>query len=612
MKKQIITGALLLLGTCGSVFPNDAIYSYSDLEKPLIRYGNQKSDTYDVAVHMTNLGLEGLQIKGINVPFLESEDITDIKVWLASELTLIDYQNSPDIISIAGSVENEVLSVEFPEPYLIPEQGVYVGYSFTVNEFNENTMGPVILGEGDSPEGFFFHTTKKYLKWTNMAERIGFVSAMSVIITGDKVPLDGGYIELAGDLMFDSHSEQFSIPLTYTFMGSRPVENLTFEYSYNSGKVLSSEVNFDPARDIQFTGVLPLALPVANEATLGVNNFKIRLSAINGSTLYNEEETIESSLYSFEFFPVKKTLVEEYAGLWCGYCPVGFAVSEYMEDNYPEDFICISYHSNDAMETLPYTDYPMLVNAYPTFTINRNWMGDPYYGKNGAGFQFLEDWQSSLTKFTPASIEISSLDYDALAAKINVETDVTFVINPENDCSVFYVLLGDGMQDKDWLQTNYYSGSSPFLYDLPGMEPFINGGTYIEGLVFNNVPIKNSDLLGVSGSLPASSEIEPNLSYETDYSFDLSDTLSGRGYDLLKLSKQIKVIVGVVDTVTGEVLNCAQAFVSGFGETSVQNINESIEEEYYTVSGTRINKEDLKSGIYIMIKEGMAKKIYIP
>lgn len=70
--------------------------------------------------------------------------------WLSSELKLKRkngrYLNAPDIAEATATVTDGVLSVSFAEPYVIPAEGVYVGYSFEVIELDASTSAPVSTG----------------------------------------------------------------------------------------------------------------------------------------------------------------------------------------------------------------------------------------------------------------------------------------------------------------------------------------------------------------------------------------------------------------------------------------------------------------------------------
>lgn len=605
---NILAGCALVLAM-SPVYATEINYSYADLSGQLAAFGSPKADSYDVAIKITNFGHENTEVAGIRVLFPESDDITGLSAWISTELKLVDNKNVPDLVSVEAFVENEYLMASFPEGFTIPEEGLFVGYSFTVEKHNEETQWPIILGNGDNPNGLYLHTAKKYYSWLNYYENIGKVSAMEVTLRGDFAENDGE-IAFASPLNFGANEAEFEIPLTFTNYGGKPIGSMEFEYSYNGNPANSTVVNFDPAMEIPFTGTTPLSIFVENKADNGSNLFSLTLTKINDQTVANPGASIETTLNAFAELPKKRVLVEEFTGLWCGYCPRGWAALEYMSENYPDDFVAISYHSRDDMETVPYYDYPVSVSSYPVSCIDRKTSGDPFFGSGFSGFGFLDEWKEAGNAFTPATIEITGVSYDPETKVVNAETATSFITDMDDECRVFYILVADGLEDPSWLQVNYLTGESFSDYGIPQIEQFLDGEIYIEGLVFNDVPVVYSDPKGVEGSLPAAGEIKAGESYAGSYQFLTDGAVSTRGVDLIGMAKGIRVIAGVANAVTGEVLNCTVANVDGI--TGISHIMDSeSSSEIYTVSGIKVTGNELAPGTYIRRVNGKSEKFVV-
>ncbi|MBD5355616.1 MAG: hypothetical protein HDR88_01215 [Bacteroides sp.] len=601
--------ATLVLATCTVTgHANEVEYSYANLEGEFIAYGNPKADNYDVAVKMTNLGFSNASVKGIKVMFPESSDISECKAWLSTELKIENNKNVANLTTVDAIVKDGYLTATFPDGFVIPEEGIFVGYSFSVTQYNDETRGPVILGNGNNPDGFYMHTSRKYYDWVNMYDRTSLVSAMQIVLSGD-FPNNNGTISLDTDLNFTVSQDEFEIPLTFTNFGSLPIESMEFSYSFNGTDTYTSTSTFDPALQLQFTGTIPLTVYIDNKAEAGKNDFEISLSKINGEEVSNSEATIKALLYAFANVPKRRVLVEEYTGLWCGYCPRGYAAMEYMATNYPDDYVGISYHSNDAMETVPYTDYPWFVTAFPVSTIDRQEQGDPFYWNDFSGFGFLTAWEKQLQKFTPASIDLSQVEFNAESNKVTLAADVSFIKQPENDCRIFYILTANGLSDNSWIQTNYLSGESFDSYGIEEIREFIEGPAAIPGLIFNDIPVKWSELNGIEGSLPEASAIVADKIYNNSIEFDLNNASSAQGLDMIGKASSIRAIAGVVDCVTGEVLNCAVAMVSDItGVTVIDETEPDI--VYYDLNGIRINQVT-NPGIYLRRIGNKTEKIFI-
>ncbi len=608
MKLHNILATILL--TTGAIIghANEVTYSYANLDGELIAYGNPKADNYDVAIKMTNLGFENISVKGIKVMFPDTPDISGCKAWLSTELKVENNQNVVDLTTVEATVADGYLSATFPDGFVIPEEGIFVGYSFCVEQYNDDTRGPVILGNGNNPDGFYMHTSRKYYSWVNMYDRTNLVSAMEIILSGD-FPSNNGSINLETDLNFSLSQDELEIPLTFTNYGSLPIESMEFSYSFNGSDTYTCSTTFDPALNLQFTGTTPLTIFIDNKAEAGRNDFELSLSKINGEEISNPEATLTAPLYIFANVPKRRVLVEEYTGLWCGYCPRGYAAMEYMATNYPDDYVGVSYHSRDAMETVPYTDYPWLVTAFPVSTIDRLEQGDPFFWNDFSGFGFLSAWEKELKKFTPASVDLSNVAYDADSNTVSLTADVSFIKEPANDCSIFYILTANGLSDDTWVQTNYLSGENFDNYGIEAIREFVEGPGAITGLVFNDIPVKWTNLKGVEGSLPDAIAIIPDNIYSHSIEFGLSDTLSAQGFDLIGQASSIRAIAGVVDNVTGEVLNCAVAMIDGLSGVDGVSVEDS-DVEFYTIDGIKIN-QPTDSGIYLRRSGKKIEKILV-
>ena len=56
----------------------------------------------------------------------------------------------------------------FNTPYVVPEEGVYVGYSFTVTDAETEAAKPVAVVAGENPDAFYLHTSRTKLRWGSM------------------------------------------------------------------------------------------------------------------------------------------------------------------------------------------------------------------------------------------------------------------------------------------------------------------------------------------------------------------------------------------------------------------------------------------------------------
>ena len=128
-------------------------------------FGYNKKETYDVAIRIQDPALTGTSITAMKV-FLpvENEWVENLSGWLSSELKLENKVNAPDIASCQATLADRFLSVTFDQPYTITEEGVYVGYSFTVKQLADYSNYPIAGVKGDNPDGLYVHSSRTRLK----------------------------------------------------------------------------------------------------------------------------------------------------------------------------------------------------------------------------------------------------------------------------------------------------------------------------------------------------------------------------------------------------------------------------------------------------------------
>ena len=161
-------------------------YGVSDL----MYWGTKKVETYDIAIRLCDPMLTGKQVAALQVPFPSTAGMADFKAWITTELKLEKNAdgkkvNVPNVTEVAGTPVDDVLTVYFPEPYTIPAEGVYVGYSFTLTALEDQGTTPVATTGDVHPDGFYVHTSRTFLNWESRSEGQNRVSAMKVLLSYD-------------------------------------------------------------------------------------------------------------------------------------------------------------------------------------------------------------------------------------------------------------------------------------------------------------------------------------------------------------------------------------------------------------------------------------------
>ncbi len=581
----------ILLTACAafSASAAEVDYCYADLADDTQSWGTTKSETYDVAIRLKDPALTGASIKGLRVRLADAGSLSGISGWLSQELHLESKLNVPDICSVEGTVSDGVLTVTFEEPYVITDAGVYAGYSFVVETLTEESRKPLATGLGTNPDGLYIHSSRTYLKWRSIADNIGMVSALEVLLDGD---FDDPSISIAANpsYYFAVSADVAEIPVSLGCYSAAPLESIDLVASAPGVEPISYTQVFDPALSLQFAHSTEVALKLPNVFSKGTHDLTLTIAKVNGQDNLNAARTATTAVTAISQVPVKRPLMEEYTGLWCGWCTRGFAALEYLNETYPDRFVAVAYHnggSDDPMTTVATKDYPNNVAGFPDSYLDRVTEGDPYYGSSNNGFGMEEDWKARCEMFSPIHIAGTAL-LDKDTNTVDVNATATAVLNEGADYKVQVMLTGDGLSDPSWKQSNYlanYYTQTDGAFSIPQALAFCQGGEYgkptVSNLVFNDVLIMRSLVAPLAQS--ATLVVDEPMAINT--TFNLNDALGYTGLNLAEMAKKLNAVVVVINANTGAVSNTLKIEVTdGTGVSSVSDA-EVVSTAWYDLQG---------------------------
>lgn len=532
--RRIFLILMVLYCTVNSVaFAFEFTYNHS-CEEPLW-YGTGKTEMYDVAVRIDNPTLYGKTITGLKVEV--PEGLQDISGWISSDLRLKKRNgknvNDPDLASQPGVIDDSFLTVSFDSPVIVPQGGCYVGYTFT----NSNAyVDPVAVGKGTAPSGLYMHTSRTKLKWGSISETTDRVSSMTISFAEDIPPYSAVF---KSPLALGVIEEPIDVNCVIVNCGYEAIDNI--EYSWTAGKYSGSGlVSVDVPG--YFGAEKKVKLNITPIVDSGEYALGLRVVKVNGKSVNDPE--VEGKLTMYPFLPVNRPLVEEYTGLWCGWCPRGYVALERMRELYGDQFIAAAYHDGDPMAFS--FDTPNRPSGYPAAFVNRSFAVDLAC--------IDSEWETYRQNIPLGDLEISVDWGDSSNNSIKVNAETRFVRNFEGaDYRLCYLLIADGLDNPKWKQHNSFSGGSAEEY--PYMDNhfgriFLDGDDYVQGLTFNDVAVLSSNIEGIRGSVP--SNIVAGMKYTHSWTFDITD-LDHSVYDN---SDKFRVIAILIDGKTGKFINC--------------------------------------------------------
>lgn len=592
-KRNIFTSlaaCLLLMPVAASA--QESSYGPYDGSQNLLYFGTGKKENYDVAIKLPGSSLEGKTVTGVTIPLGKDVSALGSKgvAFLTKSLALSGKLNNPDIEADTFDISAGNVTVHFKQPYTIPSDGVYVGFSLMLSAKSDAVI-PVVASDNPDADNFYMHTTSTYRKWDSRAATIGCELALEVLLEG--VEPDVATAVSGGDV-----NTQVNLSKEYTFSvrngGSTAISSVDFSFSLVG---VSNNVHADLATPVKAhlgsTGSISFELPAVADA--GTYPLTVSLLKVNGKDVAPSSFTSNVNVY--KLLPTKRALLEEYTGTWCGYCPRGFVGLEHMNELYGNDFVCVSYHNGDPMEFT--SSFPSDVQGFPDAWLDRSHETDAYCGDNYDGHFNIDDAYAERNKlFAPADLVSRAYFTDANQSTVEVKTSVTFAANnSDNPYELAYILTADGLSEagdtcnqSSWDQSNNYSGDGSYPDD--DMKLFVNGGKTVSGLTFNFVACGWSGSSYIDGSLPSSVVAMEPVDYT--YTFDLSNSVNTSKIPIIQDKSKLHVLTLLIDKTTGVVVNALKSKVYSDEATGIKGVSDaasdaaSVGREFFTVDGKRL------------------------
>ena len=279
---------------------------------------------------------------------------------------------------------------------------------------------------------------------------------------------------------------------------------------------------------------------------------------------------------------VRRSVVEEFTGTWCGNCPRGMVGIERLEADFGDRFIGIAIHTGVG-EPMQIPTYPDLQTALlpgsgaPSCAIDRvQHRFDPYAGSGSRGYNHYGidlDFAAALAMPTEAKVELAAQWADAQQWDVRFSVTTTFNIDsPTAPYPLVLVLTEDGLtgSGEGWQQTNYYSLSyeegAGTEYSDDDMQPWREAPYHADGVVYNHVAVNTLGALGgIAGSISA-----PIAAYVPQTYTDVLTTLASHTLRIIQDKSRLSAVAMLINTETGQVVNAAKAPVADYGQSGIK------------------------------------------
>ena len=615
-KKHFLGAFIMAAAFAGYTFNGYAdnglvTYSANTGTKEVKYFGTAKKESFDVAMLLADKYTKGKKIESIKVPFPKNAEIGNVKIWLTKKLALANKKNVADVMTLDATMDDSTAIVKFATPYTIDSDTLYIGYSFDVVELTERTQLPISLINEKGVQGLWTHSSRTYRSWLDKSTY--GCSAMQVELSGFN----------ANDAYFEGFKDYYNqvniatpINLTLLNRGYNGIKSIDYSYSVGDKKV-SDHLTLDapiPAclnASTEFTVTLP-----AIEAK-GKYPVTFSIDKVNGEA-NSEVATANSTMAIYNKLPKHRPVMEEFTGTWCGNCARGWIGLEVMTRLHP-DFIALAYHSGDVMQVIDqkqFLGFDTENPSYPMANIDRVYTDiDPYYGADMTPFGIEEIWKKQAEILAPASLETEAAftpDGNDIKAKAILEFPED--ANDADKYSVEFVLVTDGLhgEGQAWEQSNYLEENEKGDYPFPEADIFFAGSSSIPNMHYNDVVVATTRLRNGLIKLPAKVEAEKAFSIEGTIT-EVDSIKNMANYPVIQDSKNLRIVALLLNE-KGQIVNGAQAKVTGYETTGIRNINNNAAEAdvpaIYNLQGHRL--QTMQKGLNIIrTKDGKTKKVML-
>lgn len=582
--------------------------------------GTPLKQDYDVAIHIADKKFVGMTVAAVRVPIGDMENVSGLKVWLSRELKLETVNgkktNVADVLSQDVEMSKGWVEVPLKQPYTITDDGIYVGYSFNMDELDDTNKRPVRVTTELHEGGLFLHTSRSYRSWTDISDQCS--SLLQVELDG--APKYAAAVLAGNTTYFGATGIENQVTFYVENHGATGVKSIDYSYTYD-GKTLTGTNTFSPAVNSVYGMTAPfiVKLPVVDKKDY--YPIDIKITKVNGNENTDAENQTASDVRIFDKVPKHRSIVEEYTGTWCGFCPRGYVGLAAMNRLHPDDFIALSYHNSetsdntDPMEVMEGQDFPSKISGFPSAWIDRTYEVDAYGGfiSSSKDLGINTIWQAACNMLAEADIDVEATISDD-QSMVTATATLNFPLEIKNArYGVEYVLVADGLTgtEKNWRQHNYYAnGKQGRNFSEPEFQQFVDGDEYVEGLAFDDVAIATTRLTGDNQYLPEN--IEEDKDYKLSASFNLAKVRNTQNQPIIQNINKIRVVAMLVDYTDGTIVNAAKTgyFAAASGISGVNAAACTKDAEIYDISGRKLSV--MQKGLNIIrTADGYTNKIFI-
>ncbi len=534
----------------------------------------------------------GHQVTGVRVGL--SEATTSLSVFVRTSL------DGTDVASQQAETNAKGWNiVRFDNAYTITGEGFYVGYEFSGTS---TSMGCSLVR---SQYGNYTNDGNGWVNNSADASNPDKTLAIWARIEGEGLPVDLSLVEV-NDIAVKG-GLPFTIKGRVMNLSATKVESYRVGYSIDGGTEEYADIDVSVAARSEGEFTVDHA---ALEAS-GMHTLKVRIVSADGvADVYEGNNSREARLLMSSISAVKRVVMEEYTGLYCGYCPRGIVGIETMYERYPDNFIAVAKHCYSGTPSelqSPTYDYE-ISGGFPKCIIDRRWQCDP--GPSNVSGYVL----GAKNQGTAVGVDADAAFTSEEAKQVSVDAIAQFLVDKTNANYRFaFALIENDVYQPDgtkYVQTNSFAGKSTEMggfESLPTKAPIV-----LQHVVRSGYHVKD----GIEGSIPTSVSSSYPVSYRA--TLDVPSTVNK--------PENLCLVVYVLDKSTGYIANACQVAIKAGSGTGISETRATVAPDLtvvdgrvvaegfdgqltiYSADGTQVANGSLGHGIYVVKGTGGKSK----
>ena len=513
--------------------------------------GAGQTERYHVAtfIPFNMLGGKGTTIDGFSF-YARCGAMSDVTVWVSAKLPDSDSSADMEVRKVPDSQIKEWLwhDVSFLSQHEIPEEGLYVGYSFGISDWSAQGAGDPFetsKSDKDRKEGFLVKCAEEK-RWNYFGKRYGNVYAKVLFGGGtfnNNAVKTSDFAPVAASL-----GDKTTVFVTLTNDGANEVSEVAFNVKGQTGEEYVTKASVS----IPSFSERICSFELQGDKVQGVDEKSVTVTTVNGkANTATEGITAKGLLFSLANAPARIPVIEETTGIWDSWASTPKAYAKHkLNEIFGDQLIIIMPHYLDVIESQDYKDVFNRIK-WNTF-INRTEAVDGTRGKSNTPFGIENDVIEVLKDVAPAKMSVRAEWIDEKKTGINIYTETTCDVDVrDNPFVIGYVLVEDGMHGNgdNWIQKNPYSGwqdtDDPIIMELAAKPEMLIDFKH------DFVPVAAwGASRGIEGTLPTSLKAGEKNRYT--YRVDIGGNL------LIQEKENLSVIALLLDKQFGTIINAAK------------------------------------------------------